>query len=87
MELVVALLLIFVVGPFCVAVWIHTSVHRKAARGSLPEQRARRTSRSVGVGRTAMKAYRTYGDAKAIARGNYGKRLARRAVFRGIRKL
>ena len=34
-----------------------------------------------------MKAYRAYGDAKAIARGTYGKRLVRRAVFRGFRKL
>ena len=34
-----------------------------------------------------MKGYRAYGDAKAIARVTYSKRLIRRAAFRGIRKL
>ena len=88
MELIVALLLFFVVIPLCVAIGVRNSVYRKAEQGELPEQRRRSsTSRSTGAGRAAMKGYRAYGDAKAIARGTYGKRLARRMVFRGIRKL
>ena len=81
------LLLFFVAIPFGIAIAVRAHVYRQAERGELPPASGRATRRSTGVGRAAMKGYRAYGDARAIARGAYGKRLIRRAAFRGIRKL
>jgi len=59
------------------------------ARRSRPGGVAAYRRRSTGIGRAALRTMRTVNDARAIARGPgaYGKRLARRAVFRGIRRL
>ena len=45
--------------------------------------------RKYQVGRAALRAYRTAGDVRAMARGPgaYGRRIARRAVFRSLRKM
>ena len=42
----------------------------------------------AGVGRAVLRAYRIAGDVRAIGRGPgaYGRRLARRAVFRSVRR-
>lgn len=41
------------------------------------------------IGRAALRAYRTVGDVRAMARGPgaYGRRVARRAVFRSLWRL
>lgn len=39
------------------------------------------------TGRAVLKAYRVYGDVRAISRGTYGRRLVRRAAFRGLGRL
>lgn len=57
--------------------------HERAQTGS------RRTgSGSTGTGRTVLRTVRRVNDVRAMARGPgaYGKRLARRAVFRSLRK-
>lgn len=81
------LFLFFVAIPFGIAIAVRAHLYRQAERGELPPARGRTTRRSTGIGQAAMKGYRAYGDAKAIARGTYGKRLIRRAAIRGIRKL
>ena len=43
-------------------------------------------SRPSGAGRAALRAYRTVGDARAVARGTIGRRLVRRSVFRAVRR-
>lgn len=46
------------------------------------------TGQTTGVGRAALRTMRTVNDARAMARGPaaYGKRVARRAAFRTLRK-
>ena len=78
MEVVLVVLFIFVGLPIIIAIALVTHARSQGARPS---------SRSSGVGRAALKTYRTVGDVKAVARGTYGKRIARRAAFRGLRKL
>lgn len=45
-------------------------------------------TQTTGVGRAALRTMRTVNDARAMARGPaaYGKRVARRAAFRTLRK-
>lgn len=45
--------------------------------------------RSTGAGRAVLQTMRTVNDVRALSRGPgaYGRRLARRAVFRSIRRL
>ena len=59
------------------------------ARHERVQTGSRRTgSRSTGTGRTVLRTVRRVNDVRAMARGPgaYGKRLARRAVFRSLRK-
>ena len=79
----------FIIGA--VLGWLVTYLvmrRRRQDAPPTPPPRARATPpRSTGIGRAALRGYRAYGDAKAIARGTYGKRLLRRSAFRTLRKL
>ena len=55
-------------------------------RAVVRDRPADRPPRPGEAGRAVLRAYRVVGDVRAIARGTYGRRLARRAVFRGIRR-
>ena len=76
---IVLVVLFFVVGlPIIVAIALVSHARSQGARPA---------PKSSGVGRAALKTYRAAGDVKAVARGTYGKRVVRRAAFRGLRKL
>lgn len=57
--------------------------HERGQTGS-----SRTGSRSTSAGRTALRTVRRVNDVRAMARGPraYGRRLARRAVFRSLRR-
>ena len=58
------------------------------ACGAQSRQVARRR-RSTGLGAAALRAYRVAGDVRALSRGPgaYGRRVARRAAFKAVRRL
>ena len=75
----------FIIGAVLGATVTYAIMRRR--QGAPPTPPPRATTRSTGIGRAALRGYRQYGDARAIARGTYGKRLLRRSAFRTLRKL
>lgn len=64
--------------------WLAAAVRHEQAQSGTGRTGTRRT----GSGRTVLRTVRRVNDVRAISRGPgaYGKRLARRAVFRSLRR-